>query len=385
MGILNQLGYQTTTLAEKVLALQTIFQTAFGVDINLDLYSPQGQLITYIATLLDNEDKVGLNFFQNYDYHNATGEILSLIAISKGQPRRDGTVATLTATFTSSAIGYTIPSGSVFQSITDQTIQFQTIADVVITNVSQVVTLNGVNKQITGIIPTDNLTAINYFPLLTDIEVLTISDGSNIETDDALIFRLDTSDTETGINDFKSVNDKLNLIANVTRVRVFNNDTSGTVNTVPPHNIFCQVVGGLDLDIAQAILDNKATGTPTFGNASEVLIDSQGYPKTIYFNRPTLKDIYVRITLSKRNNQTINTSLFDSLKINTQNYINENLIGNTVSYTAIFGIWAGQNFNIDKLELSFDGTSYVETDLILDFDEYSFMDDVTTKIEVITV
>ena len=110
MGILNSLGYQTTTYQDIWNAIADIFKTVFGADINLSLYSPQGQLITFIATLFDNEEKLGLNFFQAYDYHNASGMLLSFIAITKGQPRRDGTIATLTATFTSSDINYTIPT-----------------------------------------------------------------------------------------------------------------------------------------------------------------------------------------------------------------------------------------------------------------------------------
>jgi len=384
MGELNITGYETTTLAEKILALQNIFKAAFGSDINLDLYSPQGKLITDLATLFDNDDKIGLNFFQQLDYHNATGALLSLIALSKGQSRRDGTKAAITATFTSSATGYTIASGSVFSLTTDSTITFQTTTDVTISNVSQVVSLVAINNGLTEAIITDNLTAVDYFPLLTDIEILTITDGTNTETDAELIARLNDSDTETGINDFKSVADKLRLVDGVTRVRVFDNATNAPVNGVPAFNLFCQVVGGADVDIAQCILDNKATGTPTYGNDSEIIDDSEGYPKVIYFNRPSVKTIYVRITLSERNGQTIDTSKFTELETNTQNYINALSVGYSVSYTAIFGIWAGQNFNIDTLELSFDGVSYVETDLTIAFTEYAYMDDIATKIEVIT-
>lgn len=384
MGELNQYGYETTTLAEKILALQTLFQTAFGADINLSSTSPQGQIITYFATMLDNEDKIGLNLFQNYDYHNSSGEILSLLAISKGQPRKDGTKASLTATFTSSAIGYTIPANSIFAMTNDNTIEFQTLTSTTISSLTQVIALEGVNKEMTGAIITDTLTSITNLPLLTNIAILTITDGTNIETDSTLIARLDTSDTETGINDYNSITDKLNLLDNVSRVRVFDNDTNGTIESVPAHNIMAQVVGGDATEIAQTIFDNKATGTATYGNTSETIIDADGYSHTVYFNIPAVKNIWVRITVAKRNGQPIDTSLFSTLETNTQTYINNNQIGFDVSYSYVFGIWAGQNFDVSKLELSFDGSSYVETDLDLDFTEYSYMDDVATKIDIIT-
>lgn len=385
MGTLNEYGYQTNLLSAKITELQTLFQNAFGADVNLDLYSPQGQLITYLATMFDNDDKIGLKMFQNMDYHNATGTQLSLLAISKGQPRIDGTKAEITATFTSSASGYTITAGSLFSLTLDSTIEFQTLVDVEITNTSQVVSLQAVNKQQTNAIITDTLTAINNYPSLTDIEILTITDGTNIETDESLIARLDKNDTETGMNDFNAVSDKLNLVENVSRVRVFDNNSSITVNSVPAYTLFCQVVGGDNTAIAQCILDNKATGTPTYGNTTvSTLVDSDGYAKTIYFNRPTLKSIYVKLTLSKRNGLNIDTSNFDTYKQNTLNYINALAIGDDVPLTAIFGFWAAGNYNISALELSFDGVSYVSTDLTIGFTEYAYMA-ATTQIEIITI
>jgi hypothetical protein len=385
MGILNQYGYQTTTISQKITALQTLFQTAFGSDIILDDTSPQGQLITYLATLMDNEDKIGLSFFEALDYHNATGAILSLIAISKGQARSNGTKAVITATFTSSTTGYTISTGSTFALTSDSTIIFQVLANTAITSTSQVISLEAVNNQYTGAIITDNLTALNNYPLLTDIEILTITDGTNIESDVELIARLDNSDTETGINDFNSIVDKLNLITNVSRCRVFDNDTNTTQNSVPAHNIMCQVVGGTAADITQVIVDNKATGTATYGNTSYSLTDSEGYPKTIYYNIPSEKTIYVQITMTKRNNIPIDTTKFDTYKTNTQDYINSLLIGDDVSYTAVFGIWGVGNYNITKLELSFNGITYYETDLTIAFTEYATMNNTTTQINIITL
>jgi hypothetical protein len=383
MGNLNITGYQTTTLSDKILTLQTVFQQAFGTDIDLNLYSPQGQLINWIATLWDNEDKLGLNFFQSLDYHNATGIFLSLIAITKGQPRNNGTIAVITTTFTSTEINYTIPANSLFQT-TDTGIQFTNTSDINIITLNQTVILESIIAQQTNITIGNTLTAIDYFPILNNISVTSIIDGTNIETDVDLINRLDTTDTETGMNDDNAVRDKLRLVANVSKVSVFDNDSNLIVNGVPAHNLFCQVVGGNSIDIANAIFANKASGTPTYGSTNVIVTDSDGFTHPINYEIPSLQYIYVKITITQRENNPIDTSQFDNLKIQTQNYINNLQIGNDVSYTAIFGIWATQNFNISNLSLSYDDITYVSTDLIINFTQYAYMD-TTDKITVITL
>lgn len=385
MGTLNQYGYETTSLSDKITALQTIFQDAYGSDLDVSLYSPQGQMITFIATIWDNCDKNGLQLFQNLNYKNSTGLMLSLIAISKGQPRRDGTLAEIEVEMTSSATGYTITADSLFFLTNDNDIQFKLVADTPITTSPQTLNLIAVDKQATNSIITDTLTSVSNYPQLTNIEITDIEDGTDIETDAELISRLNDSDTETGINDYKAISTRLALVDGVSRKRVFNNNTSGVIEGVPAYTIFAQVVGGDDTEIAQCILDNIATGTPTFGSEDITLYDNDGYEKTIYFNRPDEIDIEVKITLEKRNNVAVDTSRFDEFKNNTQSYINSILIGDNVSYTAIFGIWAIGNFNINKLELSLDaGVNWLEEDLTIDFTEYARMLD-TADIEIIII
>jgi hypothetical protein len=385
MGILNEFGYLKDSEADKIVSLEDIFKSAFGSDINLDLTSPQGQLIRFFARIFEEVDNTGLQIFQNLDYNNASGLMLSLIAISKGQPRRDGTKAVIEADFKSTATGYTITAGSIFALLDNTNIQFVILEDTPITTINQTIELVAVDKQTTNAIITDKLTALTNYPLLIDIEITDIEDGTNIESDVELKNRLNSSDTETGMNDAKAISTRLALVEGVSRKRVFNNDSDIVQNGVPAYTIMAQVVGGDDTEIAQVILDNIASGTPTFGGVDIDLLDNDGYLKTIKFNRPTAIDIEVRITLEKRNNQLIDSSLFNEFKNNTQNYINSILIGDNVSYTAIFGFWASGNYNINKLELSLDaGANWLEEDLVIDFTEYARML-TTDDIEIIII
>lgn len=55
------------------------------------------------------------------------------------------------------------------------------------------------------------------------------------------------------------------------------------------------VQGGNDTEIAQAIYDSKPAGIQSYGNTSQIILDSNGNPHPISFSRPTLIPIYFAI------------------------------------------------------------------------------------------
>jgi len=378
MGTLNQYGYVTTTYAEKRTALEAVFKTAFGDTLVVAPQTPQGQIIDYVTTLQDNEDKVGLAIYQQLNYRNATGALLSAIAISKGQPRKDGSRAVITCTFTSSAQPYTIPAGSIFVSTTGN-FSFTNASDIAIANLSQSAELIAVEQGATGLVATDTLSSQAYLASLTDIEIIAIQDGTDKESDNNLIARLNDSDTELATNDVDSIYDKLNRLEDTTRVAVYQNATSGVVNGVPAYGIEANVVGGSNADIAEIIFNVKASGTPTSGGVSNTVYDTQGYPQPVNFNRPTLVATYVRVRISSREGAPI-TGNIPAMQQSTLQYVNSLRIGVDVSRTPIFGIFGVGGFDIDEVSLSYDGTTWVETNLVIGLREYAFMANVNQVI-----
>jgi hypothetical protein len=180
------------------------------------------------------------------------------------------------------------------------------------------------------------------------------------------------------VNDFNAIYSDLITIDDVQKVNVIENDTNATVDSVPAHSIECQVVGGTDDEVAQSIFDNKASGTGTSGNTTVSILDLFKNPHNIKFNRPDQKDMQVRVTISLRDNVlTLDSTLAPIFKLETQEYVNNLLVGANVSYTAIFAIWGNQtNFNIDKLELSDDGATWVETNFPITDRQYATLDDI---------
>lgn len=378
MGTLNQYGYVTTTYAEKRTALEAVFKTAFGDTLVVAPQTPQGNIIDYITTLQDNEDKVGLAIYQQLNYRNATGTLLSAIAISKGQPRKNGTRAVITCTFTSAAQPYTIAAGSIFVSTTGN-FPFTNEADISITNLSQSAQLIAVEQGATGLVPTNTLSSQSYLASLTNIAITAIQDGTNRESDDDLIDRLNASDTELATNDIDAVYDKLNRLSDTSRVSVRQNVTGSTVNGIPAHGLEANVVGGLDADIAKIIFDTIASGTPTSGNVSNTVYDTQGYPHPVNFNRPDMIDIWVRVRISSREGAPI-TGNISGMQQSTLQYVNSLKIGVDVSRTPIFGIFGVGGFDISEISLSYDGETWVETNLVIGLREYAFMANVNQVI-----
>lgn len=92
------------------------------------------------------------------------------------------------------------------------------------------------------------------------------------------------------------VNDISNNVAGVTRVAIQSNRTDITdADGLPPHSFEVVVSGGLDQDIADSIWSTQGAGIASFGNETEIVIDSEGQDQTVYFSRPTSVYIHVKV------------------------------------------------------------------------------------------
>lgn len=374
MGTLNAQGYESSTYAEKRQELVDVFKAAFGNDIRTDEESAQGQIIDFYTALMDNEDKIGLSFFNQLNYRNAEGVLLSMIAITKGQPRRSGTKAVITCDFTSTATPYTITVDSLFK---DTVNDFEFVNDTAIdiTSLTQSAQLIGNSTGRTNLIITNTLEAQGYYPNLTNIAITAIQDGTDDETDAELIARLSESDSESGINDVEAIVDRLNRLDDTSRVVVLENDTGAEVDGVPAHGVEALVLGGLDQDIAEVIFNTKASGTPTSGSVPVEVVDSQGFSRIINFGRPTLMPIYVRIRITSRNGNPI-AGNFEGLTQATMDYVNQLNTGQDVSRTPISAIWGTGTFDISQISLSSNGITYVDSNIAIGTREYAFVDSI---------
>lgn len=90
----------------------------------------------------------------------------------------------------------------------------------------------------------------------------------------------------------------------VTAAITFENDTDEIDSDGrPPHAIEVVVQGGDEATIAKTIWQNKAPGIQTFGTTAVDIYDSQGVKKTIKFNRPLAKKVWIKVQIAKNTDE----------------------------------------------------------------------------------
>lgn len=166
-------------------------------------------------------------------------------------------------------------------------------------------------------------------------------------------------------------------IKNVTRYRVYENDTNETdANTLPPHSICAVVEGGDNYEIAESIYMKKTPGCYTYGDIEVNVIDSYGqatYPPIRFF-RPRYKEIYTTITIKKLRGFTSDT--MDNIIFNITEYLNSIAIGDNLSVSAIWGVALSAmtdlrtpSFSIVSVEVGLTSENQSSEDIIMSFNE----------------
>jgi uncharacterized phage protein gp47/JayE len=118
--------------------------------------------------------------------------------------------------------------------------------------------------------------------------------GRETETDAALRIRHKQLLRQTGNAALDAILSDVAKITGVTRVFCFKNDTDITdADGVPPHSVEVLVQGGTDAAVAAGLIGAVAAGIRTHGSVSVVVTDTQGFPQTIKFSRPTVVNLYL--------------------------------------------------------------------------------------------
>lgn len=174
----------------------------------------------------------------------------------------------------------------------------------------------------------ENKSSINYMyedyvagtgSISTSVNSFTVTgSGTNFLTElDAnysLKFEDDASDEQTVIVSTIASNTSLTAKNKTTTVAT-TNPYQYAPPTLPPNSFEIIVLGGVDTDIAQVILDNKVPTTMTVGNSNAIATDSEGQSEVIYFTRPTeidvvmQMDVYYTSVLTTDEQNTLKTAL----------------------------------------------------------------------------
>lgn len=271
----------------------------------------------------------------------------------------DASHPTLTATITNNILY--IDRVSVFD-----TVNFTSSANIGIVKARKVGSLTAVNA---GPIEGEANTITSIQTPKTGWDAVTnptaVVPGEDVETDEELRERFRQSKYIRATNILEALYSDLISLANVIEVQIYENDTDVVdSNGVPAHSFLPIILGGDPLEIAESIWENKPLGIRSYGNTTQTIYDSQGFPHEIGFERPNPVDIYIRMDLTTDSNYPQNGD--DLIKSNLTS--TDFGIGDDVIYSRLYTpINSVPGHQVNSLEVSLDGVTWNTNNISIPF------------------
>lgn len=350
-------------------------QDAFGENIDFSQQDPLYQFSVPYIYMLSELWELAENVFYSTSPKFAEGVPLSNTGKFIGIARKQATKAEGIATFVGAA-GTTIETG--FLVGADSGVTFETKEKKVIpTSGSVDIPIIAQVAGSSGNTPANTITTI-INPMIGLSSVTNNQEttkGQDQESDPQFRTRYDETtqggDGSTAI----AIRNNLLQVTGVSSATVKENDTNDTVDNIPAHSIFSLVKGGADTDVANSIFEKKPGGIGTYGSVSINVTDTQGIVHTINFSRPTNKNIWINVTITKGSDYPVDG---DTLIQNAVvSYINALDIGediivykliNTIASLGISGI------EDIAIQTSTDGTTFTSNNITVSAEENAITD-----------
>ena len=306
-------GLQTKTQAELVAEFTAAFQAIYGVDINLDQDTPDGQMMMiFIQAVLDNLDLL-TQVYNSFDPDNAIGSVLDQRVSINGIQRQAGTYTTTDITL--------VNSQSINLYGLDQSIQpVFTISDNAgnqweLMNTQLGVAAGSHVYQFQASVPGEVLTIPNTItvPVTIVLGVTSVNNpttyttlGINEETDAQLKVRRQKSVSLASQGYLSSLIAALENINGVTSVFVYENTSSSTDgDSVPGHSIWIIVAGsGAAADIANAIYTKRNAGCGMKGDEEYTITQVDGSSFIVKWDNVVTENLYIEFDATSLNGIT---------------------------------------------------------------------------------
>lgn len=337
------------------------FQTAFGTSFDVSPSSPDGQVIGIMADAIYEswlrEEAAFNNFVPSKAFGQGLDDLVAINGISRIVNKPTTVLCTLSGTS-----GVIVPAGSIVETI--EGLQFTTNTTAAIPNdvTATCTTL--------GAIPVD---ANEVVVISTQNPIVGWTGVDNLEEGVTGIVRQTNAELRAYRNSntisrgVHTVDAIYQAVANLNLSHIFvdNNDTDGVVGGVPARTIHVVVEGGNRQEIAQAIFQNLPAAVPTYGSITEVVLDSQGHPHNINFDRPTEVLVEVNAVLSLSAGAASNT--LELVQQAIIDYINNLNVGEDLDWSSLFcPILSIPNVKITSLTTALDGGTHGTTPIVID-------------------
>lgn len=362
--MLDRNGFKRKRYSDLIEDMTLKAKELFGEDINVTERSFLGILIRlfawFLAIIWEVAEKVYNSGFVSKAEGIQLDRLGAYIGISRLQATREMWEIQLTG-----KPGYLVNDGTQFE--TDNGIIFE-LAEVVEldeqgngTGTVVCVQEGSVGNVNVGDIhiftnPDENLYSVTNTELLVQ--------GRDRETDEEFRQRYFQSTSKTGASTIESIQATVLEVPGVKSVSITENSSSTEENGIPPHSFSVFVYGGSDQDVAKAIFQTKPAGIQAFGTTVVPVQDSQGMTHYIGFTRPSVIDVFVRLTIQRGTNYPANGD--DLVRTEVLTYFEQLMIGDDVIVSQLIRAVGNIDGVVDvSVELSTDGTTYVTSNLAI--------------------
>ena len=358
MGNWTDQGFVANPVSYYKSAIQQIFIDAFGADFDLNDNLPQGVLIQRLAELFYGMDMDGVEAFARLNLNTMGGVFLDVVGTWRGISRVLGAPQTGVATVscgTNNFSPFTLQEGTVLTCVESGdtfTVSRISTIDTETSNISIAYTESGNSSAIVG-----NTMSIEGFPQIQNIEIISLIDGTDRESDISYRSRLQKEYPAAG-GTVEFVANKLRALPAMKDVNFLYNDSDTQQGGIPAYCTEWIVapkttVTGTAIDVfkesvAKIIIDNKTPGAPTYGNTHVNVPDIFGSTKTVNFTMATEVPIQIEVTVSTpETTGVLDLGGIDEIKAAVVEYINNLGIGKYVSYSrCILPFAANSGFDV---------------------------------------
>lgn len=362
MGQWTEHGFIAKTVEEYKADIRTLFTTAFGPDFIVnDETLPQCILIQELAELFANADADSIEVLTQLNPNTVSGIWLDFMAQARGLTRNAATpqVVTVAVVSNPASLPFTLPAGQVFTCReTGEQFTLESAKTISSTNDSiQIKYANGNSSVSVG----NHFNTDGASGIIT-MTAVGIAAGKDRESD--ADFRLRLLESRPVFNPtIEHITDVINSLDSIRSVGCVYNDTSSTVDGMPPYTTEFLVAPTADIDkstaqydywkeaVGQAILWNKVPGSPTYGSVTVNIADPFGTTKAVSFTVPETVNIGVKITASV-NEEVGATDMakIEAIKEDIRNYVNSLPVGADVAYSKIMQIFmSGSAMDVVKV------------------------------------
>lgn len=333
LAYIDEAGFHIADFEDFLAFNQDAFRQIYGQDVNLDADTQDGQWVTHIAQTQYDIASLCAATFNRFSPSTAEGDALRRQIKINGIKANPATHSTVDVVIVGTE-GTVITNGKVRDSADNS---WSLPASVTIPASGQITVTatadeDGPIEAAAGAVsrigtPTDGWISVSNPSIAVP--------GKDAQSDAELRILQTNSTAQPSQSILQGIQGELLSLDGVTRLRMYENDTSETDgNGIPSHSISAVVEGGDSNAIAEVIRRRKTAGTGTYGTTSIVLTDSAMMPITIKFFRPTTVSVKVKVTIDPLVGYA--STYAEELKQQVCDYINSLGIGSTLYLSKLY-------------------------------------------------